>query len=92
MGSFLSMFTERSQKGLVARTELDETIIQVQHRIAIEEQKMEKKKGNARGVVDIVVGNGEKDNGEDRKVELKLTYSTFDHFLPFMFMSLNLKL
>lgn len=92
MGSFLSMFTERSQKGLVARTELDETIIQVQHRIAIEEQQMEKKKGNTRGVVDIVVGNGEKDKGEDRKVELKLTYSTFESFLPCLFVSPNLKL
>lgn len=92
MASFLSMFVESSQKSLVARRELDETIVEVQRRIAIEEQQAEKKKGNARGVVDVVVGNGENDKGEDRKVELKLTYGTSSYYLPFPFMSLKLPL
>lgn len=50
----------------------------------------EEKKRNSRCVVDVVAGNVDKDNGEDRKVELKLTYGTFIGFLPFPFISLKL--
>ncbi|KAF5391620.1 hypothetical protein D9757_002404 [Collybiopsis confluens] len=74
MSAFLSTFVEIGQKSIVSIREIDEMIVAVRRRIELEEQKLEKKKGAARTRVEITIGNGEKDSGETRRIELKLTY------------------